>query len=146
MPWGIARPFAIPVIVATVAGADVTLTAGSDITGFTPSAAIAGGFTSQWAYVVWVHATIVLGGTAPSALVVKLKNAVPTTLDTFTVPPANLVNSAILPLSFMLVGTSSATLYNGTGDTPIITFNGTGQNSTLKAQSRAVFAFWNTGD
>jgi hypothetical protein len=146
MPWGIARPFAIPTIVVTVGAADVTLTAGSDITGFTPSAALAGGFTSSWAYVVWVHATIVLGGTAPSALVVKLKNAVPTTLDTFTVPPANLVNSAILPLSFMLVGTSSATLYNGTGDTPIITFNGTGQASTLKAQSRAVFAFWNTGD
>jgi hypothetical protein len=146
MPWGTARPFAIPTIVATVGAADVTLTAGSDITGFTPSAALIAGFSGLWAYVVWVHATIVMGAGAPTAMVCKLKTATPTTLDTFTIPPANLVNSAIVPLSFMLVGTTSGTLYAPTGDTPVITFNCTTNAATLKAQSRAVFAFWNTGD
>lgn len=141
MSWGVQRPNGLPTIVATVGAADVTLTAGSDITGFTPSAALIAAAQGTWAYVVQVFATIVLGGTAPSALVVKLKTATPTTLDTFTVPPANLVNSAILPLSFTLVGTSSGSLYWPTGDTPVITFNGTGQNSTLKANSRAVFSF-----
>jgi hypothetical protein len=142
--WGIARPGQLPTIVATVAGADVTLTAGADVTGFTPSSALIAPFNGTFAYIVWVHATIVMGGTAPSAMVVKLKTATPTTLDTFTVPPANLVNSAIVPLSFCLVGTSSSSLYWPSGDTPVITFNGTGQASTLKFQSRAVFAFINT--
>jgi len=146
MAWGTARPLGLPTIVATVGAADVTLTAGSDITGFTPSAALIAGFQSTWAYMVLVFATIVLGATAPSALVCKLKTATPTTLDTLTIPPANLVNSAILALSFCLVGTASSTLYYPSGDTPVITFNGTGQNSTLKAGSRAVFAFWDVGD
>jgi hypothetical protein len=95
---------------------------------------------------VWIHATVVMGATAPSALVVKLKTATPTTLDTWTVPPTNLVNSAIVPLAVCLVGTTSGALYFPSGDTPIITFNGTAQASTLKAGSRAVFAFWPTTD
>jgi hypothetical protein len=146
MAWGTAKPNPLPTIVATVAGADVTLTAGSDITGFTPSSALIASYSGGWAYMVWVFATIVMGATAPSAMVIKLKTATPTTLDTFTVPPSNLVNNAIVPISVCLVGTTSSTLYFPGGDTPIITFNGTGQNSTLKFQSRAVFAFWETTD
>ncbi len=146
MPWGTAKPNPLPTIVATVAGADVTLTAGSDITGFTPSSALIASYQGGWAYMVWVFATIVMGATAPSAMVIKLKTATPATLDTFTVPPANLVNNAIVPLSVCLVGTTSGSLYFPTGDTPIVTFNGTGQNSTLKFQSRAVFSFWETTD
>lgn len=141
MAWGTQRPQGLPTIVATVGATDVTLTAGSDITGFTPAAALIAPNAGTWAYLVWVFATVVMGGTAPSALVVKLKTATPTTLDTFTVPASNLVNSAIVPLSFCLVGTGSGSLYFPTGDTPVITFNGTGQNSTLKANSRAVFSF-----
>jgi len=146
MPWGTAKPNPIPTIVATVVGADVTLTAGSDITGFTPASPLIASYQGGWAYLAWIFATIVMGATAPSAMVIKLKTATPTTLDTFTVPPANLVNNAIVPISVCLVGTTSGTLYFPTGDTPIITFNGTGQNSTLKFQSRAVFAFWETTD
>ena len=141
MSWGTQRPQGLPTIVATVGAADVSLTAGSDITGFTPSAALVAPAAGTWAYVVWVFATITLGGTAPSAMVVKLKTATPTTLDTFTVTPDNLVNSAILALSFTLVGTGSGSLYFPTGDTPSITFNPTGQNVTLKNNSRAVFWF-----
>src|SRR5258708_34421932 len=141
MPWGTANPNPLPAIVATGAGADVTLPAGSDITGFTPTSALMASYQGGWAYMVWVFATIVMGATAPSAMVIKLKTATPATLDTFTVPPANLVNNAIVPLSVCLVGTTSGSLYFPTGDTPIVTFNGTGQNSTLKFQSRAVFSF-----
>jgi len=141
MAWGTQRPQGLPTIVATVGAADVSLTAGSDITGFTPAAALIAPAAGTWAYVVWVFATITLGGTAPSAMVVKLKTATPTTLDTFTVTPDNLVNSAILALSFMLVGTGSGSLYFPTGDTPVITFNCTGQAATLEAPSRAVFSF-----
>jgi len=141
MAWGCQRPQGLPTIVGTVSASDVTLTAGSDITGFTPAAALIAPVAGTWAYLVDICATIVLGGTAPSAMVIKLKTATPTTLDTFTLPPANLVNSAILCISVRLVGTGSGSLYFPTGDTPIITFNGTGQASTLKAGSRAVFGF-----
>ena len=141
MAWGCQRPQGLPTIVGTVSASDVTLTAGSDITGFTPAAALIAPASGTWAYVVQINATIVLGGTAPSAMVVKLKTATPTTLDTFTLPAANLVNSAILNIGVTLVGTGSGSLYFPTGDTPVITFNGTGQNSTLKAGSRAVFSF-----
>lgn len=144
--WGVQRLGQNATIVATVGAADVTLTAGADITGFTPAAALIAPFAGQWAYRVELFATLVLGATAPSAMVVKLKTATPTTLDTFTLPPANLVNSAILPIAVTLIGTASGSLYFPTGDTPIITFNGTGQNSTLKAGSRAVFSFIFIGD
>lgn len=146
MAWGTAKPNPIPTIVATVAGADVTLTAGSDITGFTPASALIASYAGGWAYVVLLHATIVMGATAPTALVIKLKTATPTTLDTFTLPPANLVNNAIVPVSVCLIGTTSTSLYFPTGDTPIITFNCTTTAATLKAQSRAVFGFWETTD
>jgi hypothetical protein len=141
MAWGTAKPSGIPTIVGTVAGADVTLTAGSDITGFTPSAALIAPYAGGWAYEVQLACVIVLGATAPSAMVVKLKTAGATVLDTYTVPPAQLVNNAIIVVAPTLVGTTSSSLYFPSGDTPIITFNGTGQNSTLKFQSRAVFGF-----
>jgi hypothetical protein len=141
MAWGTAKPSGIPTIVGTVGGADVTLTAGSDITGFTPAAALIAPYAGGWAYEVQIACVIVLGATAPSALVVKLKTAGATVLDTYTVPPAQLVNNAIIVVAPTLVGTTSSSLYFPSGDTPIITFNGTGQNSTLKFQSRAVFAF-----
>jgi hypothetical protein len=144
--WGVQRGGQLPTIVGTVAGADVTLTAGSAIVGFTPAAALIAPFVGTWAYFVQVFATIVLGGTAPSALVVTLATATPTVLDTLTVPAANLVNSAILPLSFALVGTGSETLYFPTGDIPTINFNCTGQAATLKFHSRAVFSFAFIGD
>ena len=141
MAWGTQRPQGLPTIVTSVGNADVTLTSSTDVTGFTPAAALIAPAAGVWAYYVTVFATIVLGATAPSAMVVKLKTATPTTLDTFTVAPLNLVNSAVLPLSFTLVGTGSGSLYYPTGDTPIITFNGTGQASTLKQDSRAIFSF-----
>jgi hypothetical protein len=139
--WGTAKPQGVPTIVGTVAGADVTLTAGSDITGFTPAAALIAPFAGGWAYVVDMAAVIVLGASAPTALVVKLKTAGATVLDTYTVPPAQLVNSAIIVVAPTLVGTTSSTLYYPTGDTPIITFNCTTNAATLKFQSRVVFAF-----
>jgi hypothetical protein len=139
--WGVARPGQLPTVVATVGGVDVTLTSSTAVTGFTPAAALIAPFGGSWAYYVNVFATIVLGGTAPSALVVTLNSATPTVLDTLTVPAANLVNSAILALAFTLVGTADPSLYWPTGDTPTIKFNGTGQASTLKAGSRAVFGF-----
>src|ERR1700687_3377649 len=123
MAWGTRKPGTRPTIVATVAGADVTLTAGSDITGFTPASPLTGAYAGGWCYAVWGFASIVMGGPAPVALVLKLKTATPTTLDTFTLPPANLVNNAIVPVSVCLVGTSSTMLYYPTGETPAITFN-----------------------
>ena len=146
MPWGTAKPQGLPVIVKTVGDADVTLTAGSDITGFTPAAALVAPYAGSWAYMVWMYAVIALGATAPSAITVKLKTATPTTLDTETIPVDALVNSAIVPYTFCLVGTASSTLYFPTGDTPLITLNCTGQAATLNKGSRAVFSFWPVGD
>lgn len=146
MAWGTAKPQGLPTIVVTVGAADVTCTAGSDITGFTPSSALVAPYAGGWAYMVWVTATVVMGATASASLVVKLKTATPTTLDTFTIAPANLVNNAILPLSFCLVGTTSSTLYFPTGDTPLVTFTAGTTACTLKATSRAVFALWPATD
>lgn len=141
MAWGTQRPDGLPTIVATVGAADVTLTAGTDVTGFTPSAALIAPNAGAWAYDVQVFATIVMGATAPVSLVCKLKTATPTTLDTITVSTATLVNSAIVNYSFNLVGTSSSSLYFPTGDTPVITFTCGTTAATLKAGSRAVFRF-----
>jgi len=141
MAWGTQRPQGLPTIVGCVGGADVTLTAGSDVAGFTAAAALPAPNAGAWAYVVWIQATIVMGATAPVSLLVKLKTATPTTLDTFTVPASNLVNNAIVPLSVMLVGTTSSTLYYPTGDTPSVTFTCGTTAATLKNNSRAVFWF-----
>lgn len=146
MAWGTAKPQGLQVIVGTVAGADVTLTAGSDVTGFTPSSALIAPYAGGWAYNVDLNAVIVLGGTPPVSLVIKLKTAGATVLDTFTVPPAQLVASAIIVVAPVLVGTTSSTLYYPTGDTPIVTFNCGTTAATLKFQSRAVFGFWPSTD
>lgn len=77
---------------------------------------------------------IVLGGTAPSALVITLD--LPTAganQDTYTVPPGLLVNSAELLLNFTLYVASSGTIWFPTGDNPTITVNPTGQAVTAKA-------------
>lgn len=141
MAWGTAKPQGLPVIVGTVAGADVTLTAGADVTGFTPSAALIAPYAGGWAYEVDVNAVIVLGATPPVSLVVKLKTAGATVLDTYTVPPAQLVASAIIVVAPTLVGTTSSTLYFPTGDTPTVTFNCGTTAATLKFQSRVTFGF-----
>jgi hypothetical protein len=141
MAWGTQRPDGLPTIVATVGAADVTLTAGTDVTGFTPAAALIAPNAGTWAYYVEIFATIVMGATAPVSLVVKLKTATPTTLDTVTVSTATLVNSAIVNYSIPLIGTASGTLYFPTGDTPVITFTCGTTAATLKAGSRAVFGF-----
>ena len=146
MAWGTAKPQGLQVIVGTVAGADVTLTAGSDITGFTPSSALIAPYAGGWAYNVDLSAVIVLGATPPVSLVVKLKTAGATVLDTYTVPPAQLVASAIIVVAPVMVGTTSSTLYYPTGDTPIVTFNCGTTAATLKFQSRAVFGFWPSTD
>lgn len=146
MAWGTAKPQGLPIIIGTVAGADVTLTAGSDITGFTPAAALIAPYEGGWAYNVDLAALIVLGATAPVSLVVKLKTAGATVLDTYTVPPAQLVANGIIVVAPTLIGTTSSTLYWPTGDTPVITFNCGTTAATLKFQSRAVFAFIPTTD
>lgn len=144
--WGVQRAGQLPSIVKTVGDADVTLTAGSAVVGFTPAAALIAPQRASWAYVVEVFAVIVMGSSAPTALVVTLATATPTTLDTLTVPASVLVNSAIVPVSFTLIGTGSETLYYPTGDIPTINFNCTTNAATLKAHSRAVFSFVFVGD
>ena len=141
MAWGTQRPDGLPTIVATVGAADVTLTAGTDVTGFTPAAALIAPNAGTWCYYVEIFATVVMGATAPVSLVVKLKTATPTTLDTVTVSTATLVNSAIVNYSIPLIGTGSSSLYFPTGDTPVVTFTCGTTAATLKAGSRAVFGF-----
>lgn len=144
--WGVQREQQNATIVATVGAADVSLTAGSDITCFTPAAALIAPFAGRWAYLVSIFAVIVMGATAPTALVAKLKTAGATVLDTLTIPAATLVASAIVPYGFTLVGTASGSLYYPSGDTPLITFNAATTAATLKAGSRAVFSFTFVGD
>ena len=144
--WGVQRLGQLPVIVATVGAANVTLTAGTDVTGFTPAAALIAPFAGAWAYQVSVFAVVVNGATAPTALVAKLKTADGTVLDTLTLPVSTLVANAIDSFGFTLVGTASGSLYFPTGDTPLITLNAATTAATLKAGSRAVFSLVFIGD
>jgi len=84
--------------------------------------------------------TIVLGATAPSALVISYATTAGTAIDSFTVEPGLLVNSAELMIPIFLIGPLSSSLYLAPGKDPLIQVAPTGQAVTVKqVGSRAVF-------
>jgi hypothetical protein len=91
-----------------------------------------------------LNLVILLGATAPSAMVVTLD--LPTAganQDTYTVPPAILVNSATIVVAATLFVPTSGTIWFPTGDNPTITVNPTGQAVTAKAVgTRATLALY----
>lgn len=75
---------------------------------------------------------ILLGGTAPSALTVKFILGSGSAVDTYTVEPGLLVNSAELVVPIFLVGTSSDSAWAGAGSTINVQVTATGQAVTCK--------------
>lgn len=87
-----------------------------------------------------VSCVIVIGATAPSAMVIAAKVAGGSDFDTWTVPPALLTANAVLALGVVLEGIQSRST-PGSGGAFNVTVNPTGQTVTFKAQSRAVLTY-----
>ncbi|SRR5579884_1068332 len=136
--YGVANPQPIAAAYGTASSADVTLTAGSEITVITTGAIVAPspGF---WYPMIWLSWTVVLGATASTALVFAFKLGSGADVDTFTIEPGLLQNNAELQSCVVLVGVASATAWVGSGSTINITGKATAQNATFKGVgSRAV--------
>jgi len=130
----------LPAIYTTVAGADVTLTAGSEITVITTGALVANN-PGDYYPMIWLWLTIVLGAAAPSALQLAFKLGSGSDVDTFVIEPGLLVNLAELTIGVTLIGANSATAWQGSGSTINITGKATTQAATAKfVGSRAIVA------
>lgn len=83
---------------------------------------------------------IVLGGSAPSALTVKFILGAGSAVDTYTVEPGLLVNSAELVVPVFLVGVNSAVAWIGAGSTINLQVTATGQAVTVKGVGSRIIA------
>lgn len=142
--YGVAAPMPLPAVYNP--SGDVTCNSGTETTCITTGAINAGnGF--DYYPIIWGVATIYLGGTAPSALVLAFKIGSGSDVDTITVDPGQLVNSAKLVVPFVLVGANSSSAWSGVGSTINITCNATGQAVTFKqVGSRAIVALYRGPD
>lgn len=143
IPWGTDLSTIAPTVLN--ANADVTIVAGTATTGIHSQAAgtavplIQTNPIDVYALIQGVL-TILLGATAPSALVISYATTSGTPIDSYTVEPALLVNSAELVIPIFLIGPLSSTLFGGAGKDPLIQVLATGQNVTVKkVGSRAIF-------
>ncbi len=122
--------------------ADVTCTAGAFVSclsvGGTGAAAVQA--TNQdFIPIIQGVMTFVLGGTAPTALAIIFATTAGTAIDTYTVEPGLLVNSAELVIPIFLVGVSSSVLFGGSGATPLIQVKATTTACTMKAVGSRAF-------
>lgn len=134
--WGVDQSVGNPQI--ATAGSDVACSAGveTNVLSITLPAASPG---LNLAILVDTMLSVLLGATAPSAMVVAMRVGAGADVDTYTFPPGGLVNSALLQLSPTLTAVFARGSY-ASGSTLNVTVNPTGQAVTVKAQSRAVLA------
>jgi hypothetical protein len=143
IPWGTDLSTIAPTVLN--ANGDVTLTAGTAVTAIHSQSGGTGvPLSSVNAFDVYPLImgvlTIVLGGTAPSAMVLSYATTSGTAIASYTVEPGLLVNSAELVIPFFFVGPVSSKLYTGTGKDPLIQVTCTGQAATAKqVGSQAIF-------
>lgn len=136
--YGVANAVPIPAIYATVAGADVTLTAGSEITIIT-SGALTALTPGDYYPFIWLCAAVAFGGSAPSALQFAFKIGAGSDVDTLVVAPATLVVSTTVYYCLPLIGAVSASAWTGSGSTINITGKATTNAATVKfVGSRAI--------
>jgi len=89
---------------------------------------------------IWGNLCILLGATAPTALVISYATVSGTAIASYTFPPALLVNAATIMVPIYLIGPISSVLYQGAGTDPLVQVNATAQNVTVKAVgSSAIF-------
>lgn len=127
--WG--TQLSSPLVGTYVPANDTTCNAGTATTVVT-SGAITTQFPGAFAPILEGVLVILLGGTAPSALTIKFILGSGSAVDTYTVEPALLVNSAELVVPIFLVGTSSDSAWAGSGSTINVQVTATGQAVTCK--------------
>lgn len=137
--YGVANPIAAALVYVTAGpSGDVSVTAGAETT-FITTGALTALDPGNYYPIIWLVASCLMGGTAASALVYAFKLGSGSDVDTYTVNPAKLVNSATVGDSIPLVGTQSGSAWLGSGSTINITATSTGQNVTIKgAYTRAL--------
>jgi hypothetical protein len=114
-----------------VSGADVTLTAGSEVT-FITTGTIKTNLIGDFYPLIIGNLALAMGGSAPTALVLAFKLGSGSDVVTFTVAPAVLVASTTINIPFCFVGATSASAWFPTGSTINITGNATTNNGTAK--------------
>jgi hypothetical protein len=129
--YGVANPLALPVLYGTASGADVSCPAGSETTVIS-TGAIAALNAGDYYPFAFGSLAILLGGTAPSALIIAMRLGSAADVATYTFPPALLVNGATIIAPVMLVGANSGSAWIGAGSIINITVTPTGQNVTCK--------------
>jgi hypothetical protein len=135
--WGVARPGITPAVL--IPASDTSCPSATETTVITTSSALVAGFAGDFYPLIQGVLVILLGGTAPSALVIGARLGSAADFDSYTVEPALLTNSAELVIPLALVGVNSATAWSPTGAVVNITVNPTGQTVTCKkVGSRAI--------
>ena len=135
--YGVANPGFTPTV--AIPSADVTLTAGSEITCIT-SGAIAAYGPGAYVPVIYACLCVVCGATAPTALQFAFKIGAGSDVDTYVVEPGELVNLAEFTITIPLLGVSDAAAWIGAGSTINVTGKATTTACTVKkVGSRALF-------
>jgi len=129
--WGVQREDLAATVYGTVSGNDVSCTSSTKTTIVT-SGALAAISAGPYYPLIFLSVGIVLGATAPSALVLGFQIGSGSSVDTFALPVGILANSAVLSVAVTLVGVNSATAWQGSGSTINITANATGEAITVK--------------
>jgi hypothetical protein len=138
--WGVAKPLPLPAVY--IPANDVTCNSSTATTAITTGALSALDNGNYYPLILGVI-TILLGGTAPSALTIKFILGAGSAVDTYTVEPALLVNSAELVIPIALIGANSATSWSGSGSTINVQITATGQAVTCKkVGSRLIVALF----
>ena len=140
--YGVANPNFTPTV--AIPSADVTLTAGSEVTCIT-SGAIAGYGPGAYTPVIYALLTVLMGATAPTALQFAFKIAAGTDVDTYVVEPGLLVALAEIAILVPLLGVSDPAAWIGVGSTLNVTGKATTTACTVKkVGSRALFTLLRT--
>jgi hypothetical protein len=138
--YGVANPLpAAAVYVTAGPGSDVAVSSSTATTVITTGALTALNAGPYYPLLQGVL-VIVLGGTAPSALTVKFILGAGSAVDTYTVEPALLANSAELVIPFFLAGVNSASAWIGSGSTINLQVTATGQAVTVKGVGSRMIA------
>lgn len=110
--YGTANPGPTPALYAPAD--DITLTAGSEVLAITTTSALVGIPGMSYIPVILGLATILMGGTASSALTLAARYSGGSDFATQVIPAAVLVNSATILVSVCLTGASVDAAADGT--------------------------------
>jgi hypothetical protein len=129
--YGVAAPNPLPASYGCVGAADVTLTAGAEVT-FITTGAIAALNPGDYFPLIYGVLALAMGGSAPAAVVLAFKLGAGSDVATYTVPPAVLVASTTILIPFFFVGANSGSAWIGAGSTINLTANCTTNAGTAK--------------